>query len=268
MHLWLPHALKMLRDEEPHNWGARECHVAKHAGMFLLDTRHFREALVLLEQLAALARHHATEDDPEPFNNRRLLAYACHHDRQNTRSIELLEPLVEEQRLSLPPDHDDLVSSEQQLAHVYTHQGLAAKAIPLLSRHFELHERTLPEDAPKRLETQHALGTALLYSGRRLNKAIDLLEDACRRSPSHRRRDWAGQLAWAYMNIGQAEKAVPLFTLMLDESKRVCCGRQLDVQGWTQYGLAMARLRSGQPNESLRLLIDLETVVKENFCRD
>jgi RNA polymerase sigma factor (sigma-70 family) len=174
------------------------------------------------------------------------------------QAIAVGEPLAQDLKRLLGPDHPDTLNSRNSLAAAYLAAGRVAEGIPLFEQTLAVRQRTLGPDDPETLTSQNNLASAYQDAGRTA-EAIRLYEQNLEvrerlLGPDHPSTlNSRGNLAAAYQDAGRAAEAIPLLERTLADRERVLGPDHPDAQT-SRKNLAKAYQDAGRAAEAIPLL--------------
>lgn len=193
-----------------------------------LAMREVTEQVAALQQAAAgLVRRDGNLETILLPLRLRTLNFLNHLGDSATQAVAVGEPLTEEFRRMLSPDHPFVLSSQNNLAIAYRAAGRPEKAVLLLEQTMTyLERRSEPDDDPETLSLRNNLANAYWDAGRP-EKAVLLFEQTMtnreRVLGSHHPDTLASRnnLANAHLMVGLESKAIPLFEQTLSTRERL-----------------------------------------------
>jgi hypothetical protein len=142
------------------------------------------------------------------------------------QAIAVGEPLLDDAKRVLGPDHPSTLGSRGNLANAYQAAGRAAEAIPLHQQTLADRERVLGPDHPDTLSSRNNLAAAYVEAGRAA-EAIQLHEQTLADreqvlGPDHPDTlSSRNNLADTYREAGRAAEAIPLHQQTLADQEQV-----------------------------------------------
>ncbi|KAH6970751.1 hypothetical protein BKA56DRAFT_559223 [Ilyonectria sp. MPI-CAGE-AT-0026] len=222
---WLPHALRVLREnEEAEKYKDEYFILGKEIGSCLLLDGRSGEAVKLLQRMGATQA--LAEDPPKQLSLRQHLARAYLKNNQVEEAVKLLQVVVSIRSQALAEDHPDRLSSQHELAGAYLKNDQVEEAVELLLMVVSIESRTLAEDDPDRLISQHELARAYLHNNQ-IEKALKLLQTVVTirtraiAEGDPNRLSSERVLAKLYLVSGQIEEAVKLMEHVVTVQNRV-----------------------------------------------
>jgi len=150
--------------------------------------------------------------------------------------------------------------------------GKIKEAVQLLEHVVQIQERSLAEDHPDRLLSQHELAVAYHGNGQ-VKEAVQLLEHVVQikeRSLTEDHPDRLAsqhRLAWAYQDNGQVKEAVQLLEHVVQIKERSLAEDHPDRLA-SQHTLAWAYQDNGQVKEAVQLLEHVVQIKEQSLTED
>ncbi|KAL2700363.1 hypothetical protein AAEP93_008886 [Penicillium crustosum] len=226
--MYLPHALEILRREESQEMSERYTLLSKVGKCILADGRT-KEAVTLFGDMCAWNEGQYDEEHPDRLASQHELARAYESNGQIKQAVGLLEHVV-----------------------------AIKQAVGLLEHVVAVRERTLDEEHPDRLASQHVLAWVYKSNGQ-IKQAVGLLEHVVaveeRTLDEEHPHRLASQheLAGAYQSNGQIKQAVGLLEHVVAVEERTLDEEHPDRLA-SQHELAGAYQSNGQIKQAVELL--------------
>ncbi|KAL4947036.1 hypothetical protein BDW69DRAFT_204829 [Aspergillus filifer] len=171
---YLPHALGLLDKDEVQSNGLRYKLLYKVSMCLLADGRAM-EAVKSLEEYYNWHKKQFNKEHHSRLSSQHVLAIAYQANGQVKQAVELLEHVVTVRERTLAEEHPDRLASQHVLAMAYQANGQMRQAVELLEHVVTMRqavellehvvtveERTLAEEHPDQLASQHALAQLLM----------------------------------------------------------------------------------------------------------
>ena len=170
-----------------------------------------------LEETLALRKAKLGPDHPDTLATMNNLAIGYRDAGKLDRALPLLEETLAMTKAKLGPDHPDTLSSMNNLAMTYQDAGQFDRALPLLEETLALQKAKLGPDHPDTLTLHEQPRQCLPGRGQARPRTADATRRRWRRrrpklGPDHPDTLTSmNNLAGAYQDAGQLDRALPLF---------------------------------------------------------
>lgn len=190
----------------------------------------------------------------------------------NQEAIEFLKSALKLRGEILGNEHDDTITTTNNLAAAYRANEQFDLAMPLYENAYELRRENLGDKHPNTLISLSNM--ALGYGSRgQYDRAIPMLEEVLKL-----RRETLGEthadtmstisnLATGYLSAGEPNRAIPLFEEVLARYRELASEDQSDF-GMIMSNLAAAYESSGQVEKAIPLFEEALRFYRERFGRD